>query len=544
MGMTDFDWSLPYRSQREAVLARNVVATSQPLAAQAGLRMMLDGGNAIDAAVATAVALTVVEPTSNGIGSDAFALVWAGGGLHGLNASGRSPKALKPERFAGLDSMPLLGWHAVTVPGAVSAWIELAQRFGTLPIEKLFEPAIAYARDGYLVSRQTAYYWALGHEKYRDFEEYQKTFCPNGRAPRAGEQVTLPNHARTLQRIAETSGEAFYQGDLANRIVDHAAATEGLITRDDLAAHRPEWVRPISVDYSGYTLHEIPPNGQGLAALIMLGILRHHEIAKLPVDSADSLHLQIEAMKLAFADAHRYIADPAWMDVDVQDLLDPTYLAQRASLIDPSRALDPGHGSPKPGGTVYLTTADADGNMVSYIQSNYAGFGSGIVIPDTGIALQNRGGCFTLEDGHPNQVGPVKKPYHTILPGFVTREAPDGIGTGRASGGQTAVMSFGVMGGFMQPQGHAQVLIRLADYGQNPQAAIDGPRWRVDDGLNVNLEPQFSEAVYDELRRRGHQLKIAAPPTEFYGRGQAAYKLDDGYFAASDGRADGQAVGF
>ncbi|MEE9267462.1 MAG: gamma-glutamyltransferase, partial [Gammaproteobacteria bacterium] len=357
--MADFDWSLPYSSQREAVLARNVVATSQPLAAQAGLRMMLDGGNAIDAAVAAAVALTVVEPTSNGIGADAFALVWAGGGLHGLNASGRSPKALKPERFDGLDAMPLLGWDAVTVPGAVSAWIELAQRFGSLPIEKLFEPAITYARDGYLVSRQTAYYWALGHEKYREFGEYQKTFCPNGRAPRAGEQISLPNHARTLQRIAETSAEAFYRGDLAERITEHAAATDGLITRDDLASHRAEWVRPISVDYSGYTLHEIPPNGQGLAALIMLGILGHHGLGDLPVDSADSLHLQIEAMKLAFADAHRYIADPAWMDIDVQHLLDPAYLAERSSLIDPSRALDPGHGRPKPGGTVYLTTADA-----------------------------------------------------------------------------------------------------------------------------------------------------------------------------------------
>ena len=536
MSMADFDWSLPYSSQREAVLARNVVATSQPLAAQAGLRMMLDGGNAIDAAVAAAVALTVVEPTSNGIGADAFALVWAGGGLHGLNASGRSPKALKPERFDGLDAMPLLGWDAVTVPGAVSAWIELAQRFGSLPIEKLFEPAITYARDGYLVSRQTAYYWALGHEKYREFGEYQKTFCPNGRAPRAGEQIRLPNHARTLQRIAETSGEAFYQGDLAERITEHAAATDGMLTRDDLASHRAEWVRPISVDYGGYTLHEIPPNGQGLAALIMLGILRHHGIGDLPVDSADSLHLQIEAMKLAFADAHRYIADPAWMDVDVQHLLDPAYLAERSSLIDPSRALDPGHGRPKPGGTVYLTTADADGNMVSYIQSNYTGFGSGIVIPDTGIAMQNRGGCFTLQKGHPNAVGPGKRPYHTIIPGFVTREA--------ASGQQEPVMSFGVMGGFMQPQGHAQVLIRLADYEQNPQAAIDGPRWRVDEGLNVNLEPGFADDVYDELRRRGHQLKIAGPPQEFYGRGQAAYKLDDGYFAASDGRADGQAVGF
>jgi len=534
--MNDFDWSLPYPSQREAVLAGNVVATSQPLAAQAGLRMLLDGGNAIDAAVAAAIALTVLEPTSNGIGSDAFALVWAGGGLHGLNASGKSPSALTLDRFKGLDAVPLLGWDAVTVGGAVSAWATLSERFGSLPFHKLCEPAIEYARNGFLVSRQTAYYWGLGQEKYAEFDELIKVFCPNGKAPKAGEVFKSNDHASTLEQIAQTKGKSFYEGDLADRIAQHAKQTGGLITKADLASHQPQWVRPISIDYRNITLHEIPPNGQGLAALMMLGILKHFPMPQLPVDSADSLHLQIEAMKLAFADAHRYIADPNWMDVDVEHLLHDEYLKQRAKLIDLTQAKDPKHGSPKPGGTVYLTTADSQGNMVSYIQSNYTGFGSGIVVPDTGITLQNRGGCFSLEPGHPNVAGPSKRPYHTIIPGFITQH--------KSSGETQPVMSFGVMGGFMQPQGHAQVVIRLADYGQNPQAALDAPRWRVDKGLFVAIEPGFDDEVYEELRSRGHDVKIAAPPVEFYGRGQAIYKLSGGYFAASDGRADGQAVGF
>ncbi|MCZ6612385.1 MAG: gamma-glutamyltransferase family protein [Planctomycetota bacterium] len=534
--MADFDWSLPYPSQRMPVLARNVVATSQPLAAQAGLRMLQQGGNAVDAAVAAAIALTVVEPTSNGIGSDAFALVWAGGGLHGLNASGRSPKNLTSDRFQGMAEMPQLGWDPVTVPGAVSAWVELSQRFGGLPFEKLFEPAIQYARRGFLVSPQTAYYWSRGHERYKEFEPYQRTFCPDGRAPRPGELFKSPDHAATLQSIAETNGEAFYRGDLADRMAADAKAGGGLLTLDDLASHRPEWVRPIRIEYRGYSLHEIPPNGQGLTALLALGILVHHSFENLPVDSAETLHLQIEAMKLAFADAYRYIADPASMEVGVKRLLDPQYLAQRASLIEPDRAQEVKYGTPKPGGTVYLTAADAEGSMVSYIQSNYTGFGSGIVIPGTGIAMQNRGACFTLEAGHPNQVGPGKRPYHTIIPGFVTREA--------ASGEHKPLMSFGVMGGFMQPQGHAQVMIRLADYGQNPQAALDAPRWRIDGGLKVSVEPGFDPAVYDGLRGRGHDVTIADARTVAHGGGQVIYKLADGYFGASDLRRDGQAVGY
>ncbi|MHC4419387.1 MAG: gamma-glutamyltransferase family protein [Planctomycetota bacterium] len=529
--MTALDWTFPYPSQRMPVLARNVVATSQPLAAQAGLSMLAAGGNAVDAAVAAAITLTVVEPTSNGIGSDAFALVWAGGGLHGLNASGRSPQGLPVDHFAGRERVPTLGWDGVTVPGAVSGWVALSKRFGGLAFGKLFEPAIAYAANGFLVSPQTASSWGRAHELYRDFEAYQRTFCPQGRAPRAGELFASSGHAATLERIAHTEGEAFYRGDLAGAVAAHARATGGWLTAEDLGAHQADWVRPISIDYHGLTLHEIPPNGQGLAALLMLGIVDHHGLQDQPVDSARSLHLQIEAMKLAFADAHRYIADPAWMDVKVEALLDHEYLARRASLIHPGRAGDPGAGTPRPGGTVYLTAADAEGTMVSFIQSNYTGFGSGIVIPGTGIALQNRGACFTLEKGHPNEAAPGKRPYHTIIPGFVTR-------------GEKPVMSFGVMGGLMQPQGHAQVLIRIADYGQNPQAALDAPRWRVEGGLEVVIEPGFEPRVYDELRGMGHVVKIADARTVAHGRGQVAFKLDGGYLAASDLRSDGQAVGF
>ena len=529
--MADFNWDFPYPSQRMPVLAANVVATSQPLAAEAGLRMLREGGNAADAAVAAAIALTVLEPTSNGIGSDAFALIWAGGDLHGLNASGRSAQTLDPDQLLAKGSIAQLGWDGVTVPGAVSGWREMSQRFGAMPFRKLFEPAIAYASDGFLVAPQTADAWRSGHERYSDFQSFQQTFCPSGRAPRAGERFASPDHAATLKRIAESDTDAFYNGELAKAIADHARATGGLITQRDLAAHQPEWVRPISIDYRGWRLHEIPPNGQGLAALLMLGILRNLDLARHPVDSPQTLHLQIEAMKLAFADGHRYIADPQWMDVAVEELLDPGYLARRASLIDPNRAGDPDYGTPKPGGTIYLATADAEGNMVSYIQSNYTGFGSGIVIPGTGIALQNRGCCFSLDRGHPNQAGPGKRPYHTIIPGFVTRQ-------------DKPVMAFGVMGGFMQPQGHGQIIIRIADYGQNPQAALDAPRWRVDGGRRVSIEPGFDLQVREQLQRMGHDVTVAGARTVQHGGGQAIYRLDDGYFGASDARRDGQAVGF
>ena len=527
--MTQFDWEFPYASQRMPVMARNIVATSQPLAAQAGLRMLQKGGNAVDAAVATAIALTVVEPTSNGVGGDAFAIVWDGKELHGLNASGRSPAAWKFEHFSQYKSMPLLGWDSVTVPGAVSAWVELSNRFGHLPFEDLFEPAIEYAYNGFLVSPMTAKRWSAAPERYKDFPEFAAAFLPNGRAPEVGEKFEFKAQAKTLERIAETKRAAFYHGDLAEKIVAHAKATDGWITKEDLASHQPDWVEILSINYRGLTLHEIPPNGQGITALLMLGILENWNIQDYPVDSADSLHLQIEAMKLAFADAYRYVSDPSSMDIGYKGLIDPDYLSQRAKLISLDKAQDPEYGIPKHGDTVYLTTADANGMMVSFIQSNYLGFGSGIVVPDSGISLQDRGACFTLERGHPNQVGGGKRPFHTIIPAFVTKD------------GQP-LMSFGVMGGLMQPQGHAQVMIRMFDYNQNPQAAIDAPRWRIFKNMEVAFEPGFRPEVLEDLKNRGHKVKSGAGQS--FGGGQLIYKLADGYCGASEPRKDGQAVGF
>ncbi|HQE94164.1 MAG TPA: gamma-glutamyltransferase family protein [Anaerolineae bacterium] len=529
--MQPFTWDLPYPSRRMPILAQNVVATSQPLAAQAGLDALRRGGNAVDAALATAIALTVVEPTSNGLGSDAFAIVWDGAGLHGLNASGRAPQALTPERFAGLKQMPTIGWDPVTVPGAVSAWAALAERFGKLPFAELFTAAIHYARDGFLVSPITARAWAGVLQRYADYPAFAATFAPDGRAPHPGELFRCPDQARTLETIAATQGEAFYRGALAERIVAHAQATGGLMTVDDLASHAPEWVTPLAQIYRGYCLHEIPPNGQGLAALIALGILQHFDLAQYPVDSADSIHLQVEAMKLAFAEAHRHIADPAWMDIPPQALLDETFLAERARQIRMDAAQFPAAALPTDHGTVYLAAADAEGMMVSYIQSNYMGFGSGIVVPGTGISLQNRGAGFRLEAGHPNRVAGGKRPYHTIIPGFVTQAGKP-------------VMSCGVMGGAMQPQGHVQMMVRLFDYGQNPQAASDAPRWYIEENpTELSLEPGFAPEVVAELRRRGHHVTADLPPGRF-GGAQLIYRLESGYCAGTDWRKDGQATGY
>lgn len=528
--MRKLGWQFPYASSRMPVLARNVVATSQPLAAQAGLRMLLNGGNAIDAALAAAICLTVVEPTSNGIGGDAFALVWDGEALHGLNASGRSPSAWSPARFARRRSMPWTGWGSVTVPGAVSAWVALSRRWGRLPFAALFEPAIAYARDGFLVSPRTAEAWKGARRLARAFPEFAVAFFPGGRAPRAGERFALPDQARTLERIAATDGEAFYRGDLAERIAAHAEATAGAMTLDDLASHTADWVEPVSVNYRGVTLHEIPPNGQGIAALLALGILKHWSFRDFPADSADSVHLQAEAMKLAFADAYRYVADPAAMAVPPRRLLARGYLVERAKLIDMAHARQHPPGDLPGGGTVYLAAADAEGRMVSFIQSNYGGFGSGIVVPGTGIALQNRAAGFVLDEGHPNQVDGGKRPFHTIIPAFVTRRGEP-------------LMAFGVMGGPMQPQGHVQMMVRLFDYGQNAQAAADAPRWQVRGDGALALEPGFAPAVANELARRGHAVRRAGFGPSF-GGAQLIYRLADGYIAASEPRKDGQAVGF
>jgi gamma-glutamyltranspeptidase/glutathione hydrolase len=529
--MTPFSWTNPYAWPRRPVLAKNVVATSQPLAAQAGLQMLAAGGNAVDAILATAITLTLVEPVSNGIGSDAFAIVWDGKELHGLNASGRSPAGWTPELFKDQKAMTQRGWNSVTVPGCVSAWRMLSEKFGKLPFDKLFEAAIRYGREGFLVSPTIASQWAKQVPELKSQPGFAEAFLPDGRAPQPGTLFRFPDHAATLEAIAKTKGEAFYKGPLAERLESHSKQHGGVMTAADMSAHQSDWVMPLQLDYRGYTLHELPPNGQGIVALIALGMLEHFELKSHAVDGPDSLHLQIEAQKLAFADAWRYVADPAHMDVKPEQLLDSGYLKERAKKIDLKRAQDFGHGTPPKGGTVYLTAADASGMMVSFIQSNYMGFGSGVVVPGTGISLQNRGGTFTLKPGHPNCVGPKKRPYQTIIPGFVTRDGKP-------------LMSFGVMGGTMQPQGHAQVMVRIADYGQHPQAACDGPRFRFVQGMDVSVEEgKFPAATLEELQRRGHKI-VKVDDYNQFGSAQLIWKTEGGYIAASDPRRDGQAVGF
>jgi gamma-glutamyltranspeptidase/glutathione hydrolase len=473
----------------------------------------------------------VLEPTSNGIGSDAFCILWDGKKLHGLNASGRSPAAWTFDRFKGRVAMPQRGWDSVTVPGCVRAWRELSEKFGKLPFADLFEPAVKYAADGFMVTPTIARLWANQVPELQHQPGFADAFMPRGRAPQPGEKFSFPAQAKTLQRIAETKGEAFYTGELAEKIAAFAKQHGGGLTVDDLASHRNDWVEPIGIDYRGYTLHELPPNGQGIAALIALGILENFDVPAFPVDSVDSLHLQIEAMKLAFADTYEYVSDPATMRLKPSQMIDKGYLKTRAKLIDMKKARDPSPGQPAKGGTVYLTAADESGMMVSYIQSNFAGFGSGVVVPGTGISLQNRGLGFSVKADHPNVVAPGKRPFHTIIPGFVTR------------GGQP-LMSFGVMGGSMQAQGHMQVMSRLVDYHQNPQAASDAPRFRIDSGLAVGIEHGVPADVLNRLRERGHQLAQADRWSTDFGRAQLIYRLEDGYCAASERRTDGQAVGY
>jgi gamma-glutamyltranspeptidase/glutathione hydrolase len=523
-----------YPSRRSAVLADNMVSTSQPLAAQAGLSMIARGGNAADAAVATAITLTVVEPTGNGVGSDAFAILWDGKQLHGLNASGRAPAAWSLEKFAGLDGMPMHGWDSVTVPGAVSAWVEVSEKFGSLPFETLFEPAITYAERGFPVSPKIAQLWARGGDLLADQPGFAETFLPGGKAPRAGERFVNHALARSLRLIAETKGKAFYEGELAEAMIAFSNAHGGVMTQDDLAAHRADWCGTISKSFGDAALHEIPPNGQGIAALLGLGILRHTGIRDLDADDPRAMHLQIEAMKLALADTQEYVGDIAHMTpVSVEDMLDDAYLAERSKLIDPSRAQDFGAGAPKRGGTVYLTAADASGMMVSYIQSNYAGFGSGVAVPETGIHLQNRGWGFSLNPNSPNVVGSGKRPFHTIIPGFVM-------------GKTEPIMSFGVMGGPMQAQGHLQMFLRTQLWDQDPQMAADAPRWRVTDGLGVACETTLPTQTLEALAGLGHSITLEEPDTAFgFGGAQLIHRLQDGgYAGGSDPRKDGAAVGF
>lgn len=526
----------PYPMTKMPVYSKKgMVATSQPLAAQAGLEMLKKGGNAIDAAIATAACLTVVEPTSNGIGGDAFALVWTEGKLHGLNASGPAPQKISIEavKRRGHQEMPMNGVIPVNVPGTPSAWVELSDRFGKLPFADLLIPAIEHADEGYPISPVLGKLW---HDAVEIFQEKLKgeeyahwfnVFAPEGRCPQIGEVWRSPDHAKTLQSIAETKAESFYRGELAEKMDRFFRQYDGFLRADDLAAYAPEWVEPISLNYRGYDVWEIPPNGQGLVALMALNILKGFEFTDR--DTVDTLHKQIEAMKLAFADGRKYITDARKMTVPVETLLSDAYGEERRKLIGKT-ALDPYPGKPSGSGTIYLAAADQEGNMVSFIQSNYEGFGSGLVVPGTGISLHNRGRNFSLDPDHDNCLEPGKKPYHTIIPGFLSK-------------GNVPVGPFGVMGGFMQPQGHVQVIMNTLDFQLNPQAALNAPRWQWKEGKKVEVEPTFPHHLASGLAARQHNVTVALESTGF-GRGQIIWRdAETGVFiGGSEARTDGSVI--
>jgi gamma-glutamyltranspeptidase/glutathione hydrolase len=545
-----FNWNNPYPTIRVPVMGRNVVSTSHPFAAQAGLKIIQQGGNAIDAAIAAAAALMIVEPVSNGLGSDCFAIVWDGKELHGLNSSGTSPQAWSPEYFSkkygtdanGLADRPMRGWDAVTVPGALAGWEELHRRFGSLPLGDLLQPAIEIAERGYAMAPVVAHKWAAAIPDLRDQPGFAGAFMPHGRAPEIGEIFRFEAAAKTLKKIAKSGIREFYEGEIAEAITSYAKNHGGAMTLNDLSAYRPDWVGTIEQDIQGvdgktYSMHEIPPNGQGIGALIALGILQNFDIASLPVDGVESQHLQIEAMKLAFADVYQYVADPRSMEVTPEQMLDPAYLAQRAKLINPNKATHFNFGLPQSGGTIYLSATDEQGRMISFIQSNYMGFGSGVVVPDWGVSLQNRGFGFSMDPKSANVVAGGKRPFHTIIPAFLTRQE-----------GNTTLpqMSFGVMGGDMQPQGHLQTILRMLSYRQQPQAACDAPRWKVNRDFTLDVEANMNAATVQGLSNLGHTLKKIDDPYMDFGAGQFIWRLsddiEDGYVAASDPRRDGQAA--
>ncbi len=538
-----FNFNNPYTSTRIPLFARNVVSTSHPLGAQAGLRMLYKGGNAVDAAIAAAAAMTIVEPVSNGLGSDSFCILWDGKELHGLNASGCAPASWTADYFKrkygeSASTPPKRGLDSATVPGAVSSWVGLSERFGKLPFADLMEPAIEIAERGHLLPPVVQQKWQAATDELKGQPGFATAFLPWGRAPKVGELFQFKAAAKALRAIALTKGAAFYGGEIAHALEKFSKANGGSMTAKDLENFKPEWVKPVAKDYRGYTLHQIPPNGQGIAALIALGILDQFDLASLRVDGVDSQHLQIEAMKLAFADIYKYVAEPSSMEVTPAQMLADAYLASRAKLINMKKAQDFPAGNPndphRRGGTIYLTAADENGMMVSFIQSNYMGFGSGCVEPEFGISLQNRGHAFSLQPGA-NQVAPGKRPFHTIIPAFLTKD------------GQPA-MSFGVMGGNMQPQGHMQTLVRMLDYQQSPQAACDAPRWRFNAGLEINVEGAMDKGVVQGLAERGHRMEVINDSYQDFGAGQFIWRAGDpkveGYVAASDARRDGQAVGF
>ena len=542
-----FHWDNPYPTTRIPVFARNIASTSHPLASQAGLKILQEGGNAVDAAIATAAVLMVVEPVSNGLGSDMFAIVWDGEKLHGLNASGTAPQSWSPEYYEnkygigtdGLANRPLRGWDSVTVPGAIAGWGALQEKFGKLSFADILAPAIDIATRGHAIAPIVAHKWAAGIPDLKDQPGFAQMFMPKGRAPHIGECFQALGIARTLERICQFGIKDYYEGAIAEAIVKHSSANGGSMSLQDLKNYQPEWVDLISTRYRGYDIHEIPPNGQGIGALIALGILENFRIEDYPVDSVLSQHIQIEAMKLAFADVYQYVADPKSMRVKPHEMLDSGYLQERAKLINLKQATHFPFGMPPTGGTVYLATADSSGMMVSFIQSNYMGFGSGVVVPEFDISLQNRGVGFSLDRQSANIVAPGKRPFHTIIPAFMTKQV---------NGKTFPQMSFGVMGGDMQPQGHLQTVVRMLSYQQQPQSACDAPRWKVNRDFTLDVELQLNHNTLTGLEQLGHELKSIADPYMDFGSGQFIWRqsddLNDGYVAASDSRRDGLAAGF
>jgi gamma-glutamyltranspeptidase/glutathione hydrolase len=534
-------YDFPYPTPRLPVFGRNVVATSHAMAAQAGLLMLQRGGSAVDAAIAGAAMMTLVEPVSNGLGSDLFAMVWDGQQLQGLNASGQAPRAWTPEYFihrhgADCTTPPMRGVDAVTVPGMVGGWVALHQRHGRLPLAEVLEPAAELAEKGYAVPVVVQQKWAAAVPLLQSQPGFAQVFMPHGRALEVGEHFALTAAARTIRAIGQTQGQAFYQGELARALTRFVQQHGGALDMADMQAYQPEWVTPIQANYRGYTVHEMPPNGQGIAALMALGMVQHFDLADMGPDDVLAQHIQIEAMKLAFADVYRHVADPRAMALSTQELLDPAYLAQRARLINPKQAQVMGAGDLGRGGTIYLNAADANGMMVSLIQSNYMGFGSGVVEPSTGISLHNRGHAFQIGADAPNpgnQVAPGKRPFHTIIPGFLSHQ------------GQP-VMAFGVMGANMQPQGHLQTLVRILDHQQNVQTACDAPRWRFFHGKVLNLEGTMAPALASGLMALGHEVSVIQDSYQDFGAGQFIWRQPDfaqrGYVAASDPRRDGAAA--
>ena len=542
-----------YKSERNVMYAkRGAVATSNPQAAQAGLDILRKGGNAVDAAVATAAALAVTEPTSNGIGGDAYSLVWIESEkkLYGLNSSGFAPELMTKEAYKGLEKMPRHGFGAVTVPGIPAAWAELNRKFGKLSLYECLKPAIDYAREGYIVYPNVAKLWEESFEDYsNDLKELEKlpkdrvkkdveaelvdkellkewfdTFTIDGKAPQAGDVFKCEAQAKTLEEIANTGAESFYRGRIAELIDEHSRKFGGMIRKSDLEKYYPQWVEPISTNYKGYDICEIPPNGHGITVLIALNILKELELDE-EKETVDNIHKMIECMKLAFADSKKYVTDPKKMTVSVEAMLNQEYAKKRSELIG-EKALYPEAGEPFCGGTVYMCTADKDGNMVSHIQSNYMNFGSGVVIPGTGIALHNRGNNFSLDENHDNIVEPFKKPYHTIIPGFIKQNGE-------------AVGAFGVMGAFMQPQGQFQAVTNLIDFAMNPQEALDAPRWQWIDGMKIEVEDDMKTGIAEGLKEKGHDIKVVSNKINM-GRGQIILKNEKGgYICGTEKRCDG-----